>query len=40
MRKNQENERDFKTSDIIRDDLEKLGIIINDTESGTNYNSN
>ena len=39
-RENARNERDFKTSDIIRDDLEKLGIIINDTESGTNYNSN
>ena len=39
-REKSRNERDFKTSDIIRDDLEKLGIIINDTESGTNYNSN
>ena len=39
-RENARNERDFKTSDIIRDDLEKLGIIINDTESGTNYKSN
>ena len=39
-REKSRKERDFKTSDIIRDDLEKLGIIINDTESGTNYNSN
>ena len=39
-REKSRNERDFITSDIIRDDLEKLGIIINDTESGTNYNSN
>ena len=39
-RENSRNKRDFKTSDIIRDDLEKLGIIINDTESGTNYKSN
>ena len=39
-REKSRNQRDFKTSDIIRDDLEKLGIIINDTESGTNYKSN
>ena len=39
-REKSRNERDFITSDIIRDDLEKLGIIINDTESGTNYKSN
>ena len=39
-REKSRNNRDFETSDLIRGDLEKLGIIINDTESGTNYKSN
>ena len=39
-RENSRSKKDFETSDLIRSDLEKLGVIINDTDSGTNYKSN
>ncbi len=40
LRKKAKSNKDFDTADLIRNELQKLNITINDTREGSNWNFN